>query len=59
MDPTVNGAVPGRSASRAYRPGWRSPYGWVEGIVTMGTVIGFTLALASMAGEWLGGAEWA
>ncbi len=55
LDPTDDDAVPGRSASRAYRRRWRSHYGWVEGIVTMGTIIGFTVAPVLMAGEWLGG----
>ncbi len=54
-DPTVAGAAPGRRASRAYRRSWRSRYAWVEGIVTMGTLIGLTVAPVLMAGEWLGG----
>jgi hypothetical protein len=46
--------VPGRSASRRYRRTWGSRYGLVDGIVTMGTIVGFAVALAAMAGEWLG-----
>ena len=53
-DPAVGVAVPGRSAARAYRRRWGSRYGLVDGIVTLGTIVGFTVALALMGGEWLG-----
>ncbi len=53
-DPAVGVAVPGRSAARAYRRRWGSRYGLVDGIVTLGTIVGFSVALALMGGEWLG-----
>lgn len=54
MDATTNVAVSGRSAPRPYRRNWGSRYGLVDGIVTMATIVGFAVALAAMAGEWLG-----
>jgi hypothetical protein len=54
VDATTSVAVSGRSASRAYRCKWGSRYGWVDGIVTMGTIVGFAAALAAMAGEAFG-----
>jgi hypothetical protein len=52
-DPTANVAIPGRSASHRYRRNWGSRYGWVDGIVTLGTIVGFAVMLALMTGEWL------
>jgi len=53
VDPTVKAMVSGRSAPPAHRRYRGSRYEMLEAIVTLGTVVGFTVALALMTGEWL------